>query len=104
MHSRVAKSNALSFFILSLVAGDGAGLEKGSMLEQKAGLEGAGTRWVPGPGGDWSTGWKKRLAPGACPLLRPTQSSSFMSRPGLRWEDAVERRFSRESGVGKGPV
>lgn len=26
-----------------------------------------------------------RLAPGACPLLRPTQSSSFMSRPGLRW-------------------
>lgn len=75
---------SVSLFFLLLLGTELASNKK-SMLGQKAGFEGAGTRRVAGPGGDWSAGWKKRLAPGACPLLRPTQSSSFMSRPGLRW-------------------
>lgn len=77
-----------SLFILSLVAGDEAGLEQGG-----PGLgKGEGSRVLAPDGwlslalvGTGLPAGRGRLAPGACPLLRPTQSSSFMSRPGLRW-------------------
>lgn len=102
LHSGVAESTALGLLLL----GTKLAANKGSRLGQRAGLEGAGTRRVavPGPGGDWSAGWKRAAGPGSMSSPAPHTEQFIHEPPGPALEGAVGRRFRRESRGGKGPV
>lgn len=106
LHSRVAKSNALGFFILSLVAGDGAGLEQGVYAWAKGRARGC---WHQT--GSWPWPWwglvcrlEEAAGPGSMSSPAPHTEQFIHEPPRPALEGAVGRRFRRESGVGKGPV
>lgn len=110
LYSRVSKSDGLGFFYIFScsrgqvpprpIPGQGFELGEGQVSRVLA-------RGRPLPPAGLGTGRRlgRRLAPGACVLsLRPTQCSSFMSRPGLRWRVRWRRESARNREWGKGPA
>lgn len=104
--SPMPSASFLSFPRLQGPSTPEAGPGQGVRARARAGFARAGARPAAalGGSGDWSEDWGGYWPRERVLSLRPTQCSSFRSRPGLRWRVRWGKDWSAEPEWGKGPA